>query len=420
MTEKFPPQHENTTSMNTEEYLDKRSELLDELEKIQKNIAQDSLTSSNIQIHGWDSSYSTRQDEYNLSRSIDVTHKSDISHPHDSFRRFYRFDFEHQDDDKYESQKSHSSKPLSHEIPDSNIAVHDEWTEPTISRKRKKALRKSHPLQRGFKSKELSRRKKLCMKENKKNLDNEIKQDYRRFDDVPVVIPFRQNGIRNTVWSSKLRNAQPFKIASTPSQDVHSVDRVNETAIPTLPWQFFSRYENETFVKLTGNASNLSLVIGWAAIACGVMIFVRSFFVSSMIWLNYGLPILSLGAVSLFLGVILSILCEKMQHINELKQSLTVQRILHPNGKKSDNSHDTNICKHSSLKSCSQRILEKKSIRSGEPFVAFPCEKNLDAIIDDIQNQDELTEDIFDRLIQLRSKVNDLISNVEFWEQETK
>ncbi|MCL2119310.1 MAG: hypothetical protein FWH27_12875 [Planctomycetaceae bacterium] len=201
---------------------------------------------------------------------------------------------------------------------------------------------------------------------HKTSKSTEIK-NHRRHDDVPpVVIPISQVGTQTT---SRKGVFSPGK--SRKPTHVNQLNQQNDypdgsaVDLSMLPWGLFSQYENETFVNLASNASNLSLFIGWGAIASGIVIFVRSFFVSSMIWLNYGLPVLALGAACLFLGIILSILSEKMQHINDLKQSLTAHRILNPTKR--------------------------------EPETSVRQQKYIEV------------EDVYDRLLKLRSDIDELI-----------
>ncbi len=165
---------------------------------------------------------------------------------------------------------------------------------------------------------------------------------------------------------------------------------------------------------MAGNASNLSLFIGWGAIACGVMIFVRSFFVSSMIWLSYGLPILSLGAVCLFMGILLSILSEKMQQINELKQTLTKHRILNPSRQKFDPPHEAHLRGHGGTHGSVEKTLEKNQQMPPEPPPSINShDHGASAPMHTHQNENAELEDVYDRLLKLRSDVNELIDECE-------
>jgi len=200
-------------------------------------------------------------------------------------------------------------------------------------------------------------------------------QKYRQHDDTPVVIPIRQRDTSaNRGITSKKRRVN--------HTDHYNQQELYDESKWTLPWGVISRYENENRLKFISSASNLVMFFGWGAIASGVLIFARSFFVSSTIWLHYGLPTLSLGAVFLIIGIILGILAEKMQQINDLKQSLTAQRILNKSGRECDPSpHEIAATEYPNVSNDAKECPE--------------------------------SDDVYDRLIKLRSEINELIDECE-------
>ena len=216
------------------------------------------------------------------------------------------------------------------------------------------------------------------LKNDRQTEQRNEQQKYRRYDDSPVVIPIRE---RNTATkqgiSSKKQCIHQFNHYDQP-------ELYDESAL-TLPWRFISRYENENRLKFISLASNLALFFGWGAVAGGTLVFARSFFVSSMIWTNYGLPALSLGGVFLFLGIMLGILAEKMQQINDLKQSLTTQRILNKSGREIAPPHEIAATKYQT---------EYHNVSNGT-------------------DERPESDDVYDRLIKLRSEINELIDECE-------
>ena len=344
MTEKYPPYNEFLTPRND---LGDYSDILEELTRIRQDIERDSLP--------FPVSHTGQLETEGLCPSSD------------SFQRFYRFDSDHSERVEQKSLNADSQTNFYTKrqtlprttIQDCDIGLHNDClTEPLISQ---------HDTDISFRQ-----QRKYAEKQPKhdscreKTKNEEIKHENRHFDDSPVVIPISQAGIRTSTQNSSSVTQKPRKDHREVRQGEHNNSHVDFTP---LPWGVFSQYENETFLKLSRNACNWSLFIGWGAIACGVVIFIRSLFVSSMIWLNYGLPVVSLGAACLFLAIILNILSEKMQQINDLKQSLTAHRILLPKGRKSE--------KHARQ-----------------------------------QEKDE-SANLYDRLIQLRSEINELIDECE-------
>ena len=348
MNEKFPPNNELLASRNDRsEY----SNILNELAKIRQDIERDSMSAP-------------------LYHSGNVDSES-FSRTPDSSRLFYRFDHDHSEREGHGSLNTDSQTTFYHQwqpfptipgktVRDDDFDMHDvDLTEPSITQKDN-----DFPFRQ--KREHTDQYPKQNYRHEKYN-NSEIKKNYRHDDDSPVVIPIRQAEIQTIAQNSNFVTHKPRSDYREDRHDKYHKRHVVD--LSALPWGMFSQYENETFLKLSRNASNLSLLIGWVAIACGVVIFVRSFFVSSMIWLNFGLPVLSLGAACLFLGIILSILSEKMQHINDLKQSLTTHRILTPAKRKSeDQAH---------------------------------------------QHETDESEDMYDRLMKLRSEINELIEECE-------
>ena len=351
MTEKFPPYHESHTSRKIPSDC---SEILDELTKIRQDMERDSTLMPLGHISGSDTESSTQYFS-------------------DSSQKFYRFDFDHVDREKREFLNSElqnspfSAKPL---ISGKTALGRDfDMSESPIPQHRQEfSFQQETKPPNSFPGQ---------VPDQKKNKNKKIKKNNRLYDDPPLVIPIRKTEKRSSTGNTEFLTGKPGKVNRGGQQDTSTTNNRNQgngLDLSALPWSVFSQYENETFVRLASHGSNWSLCIGWVAIACGVVIFVRSFFVSSMIWLHYGLPVLSLGAACLFLGILLSILSEKMQHLNDLKQSLTAQRILCSSHKKSHLPHDTQIHKH--------------------------------------VEHDETT-DIYDRLLQLRSEINELIDECE-------
>ena len=341
MTDKYPPYNEFRTSQND---LSKYSDIFDELTKIRQDIERDSMPVLT-----------------NHTRNMDT---EVFSTPPDSLQQYYRFDHDHSEREGHGSLNADTKTTFSIQShPFHGISVGDckvDLTEPLIFQ---------HGDDFSFRPKweehtEQHPKSDYCYRETR---DVKTEEDYRHDDGSPIVIPLHQTGTRKSARHTSFVRPKPRSNCRDDQQNEHKEYIVDS---PVLPWGAFSQYENETFLKLSRNASNLSLFLGWGAIACGVVVFVRSLFVSSMIWLNYGLPVIAIGAACLFLGIILSILSEKMQHINDLKQSLTAHRVLLPTKRKSE-----------------ERALQ-------------------------LENHDEL-EDMYDRLIQLRLEINELIAECE-------
>jgi len=345
MTEKIPPHLEKHPSKkNPEEY----SDLLDELARIRKDIEQESVPTCHLSDLG--QNHSKYHENSSHSSITSEVNGDDKSLHLDSFRRLFRFDLEHLE-----------RRDLGCLNIDSEISEFTDWTksDPAIPLPKKEFSCQTEWEPAEEKTKQLSRLS--------KSNSSEIKRNYYRYDDGPVLIPIRGLETR--------RPEQNLKFVHEKSRENHrrsqdALDQGDVVDYAAIPWGMISQYENESFANLSANAGNLSLFIGWGAIACGAVIFARSFFVGSMIWLNYGLPVVALGAACLFLGIILSILSDKMQHINDLKQSLTAHRILNPPTKKTDSP---------------------------------PAHRN--------ENGD--FEDVYDRLVKLRSEINELIDGRE-------
>ena len=334
MTEKIPPHLEDHFSRKN---LDEYSTLLDELARIRKDIEQEFLPAVHM----------TDLVRNHSSSSSDESEADKPFYPN-SFQRFYRFDFEHleRNDSRLLNINSENSGFIESTKNDSKTqqcgkefkasAYHPEFEQTEEDPEYFSSLPKQ----------------------------SKIKQHDYHLDEGPVLIPIHRPEARIPKHDTKFAEANPREIHQY-SQDGPAV-----IDFSALPWGLINQYENENFVNMAGNAGNLSLFIGWGAIACGVVIFARSFFVSSMIWLKYGLPVIALGAVCLFLGIILSILADKMQHINDLKQSLSAHRILNQSTKKN-----------------------------------VPPPVN--------QSEHGESEDIYGRLIKLRSEINELIDECE-------
>jgi len=353
MTEKFPPHRE---FFFHEKHLNEHSDLLDELTRIRKDIEQESMPLCHLQ--GLAQKRSPTQDRYNHSDSENDTNTTDKSLQSETFRQFHRFDFEHRnrEDTGYFEIDSKSDVLFEQKSKDSDPPLRgkDFVYKPTLQPETK-------------------------ISQPSKPAEIEDGQKHYRYDDAPVVIPIRNPESPDFVRNPKQGIAAQHNKKRDSYQNYQTDS--DDTGVSPLPWEMISQYENENFVVLTANASYLSLLIGWCAIACGVVIFLRSLFASSTIWLNYGLPILALGAVCLFLGIILSILSEKMQHINELKQSLAARRINNPSNRKFDPPHN------------------------------MYASNNASTYVN--QNDTDELESVYDRLVQLRSEVNELIDECE-------
>lgn len=380
MTDQFPPEREREVQ---KKLLDESSALLDELAKLRHEIEQDSISHL-----GGFSQYQNHQD---ITESGYVFHKTPEktknhqnsndfgqTFPEKSSRPIYRFDFEHVDHEAENKRKCEFYNSNNEDFSQKNTARNDRdsFYEPLLS----KNDTNSHENQT----------RQTPQTSSPKQQDRAKNQESCRFDDAPVVIPIRR------------KKANPTReVRSEGNQAYRSTHHFqpDEEDSDSLPWRFFSRYENETLLKLVVHASNLSLFLGWGAMACGVLVFIRSFFVSSMIWLSYGLPILSLGAVCLFLGIVLGILSEKMQQINDLKQSLTTQRILSKTKRKFDPPHDTGMTKER------MPYHERENVSKEMP-PHVPVKR-------DGSDEPSELDDVYDRLLQLRSEIDELIGECE-------
>ncbi|MCL2623995.1 MAG: hypothetical protein FWD31_10055 [Planctomycetaceae bacterium] len=355
MTEKLPPYNEFRAPRND---LGEYSEILDELARIRQNIERDSTP-------------------------IPIAHSGDLetesfSNAPDTFRQFYRIDSDHSEREGHGSLNIDSKAMFNSNMP--SISVRDRNSDMQSNELRNGNLTK--PLIPQQSNDLLFRPQRehteTCPNHHsrpQKPINTEIKHKNNKNnlydDDTPVVIPFRSTGTQTSAQNSNFDTDIPHHTNNPCDHQQSDPPKGHVTDFAALPWGVFSQYENATFLKLSRNASNWSLFIGWGAIACGVVILVRSFFVSSLIWLNYGMPVLSLGAACLFLGIVLSILSDKMQHINDLKQSLTAHKILTPSNKKPDH----HARQHENV-------------------------------------EDEL-EDTYGRLVKLRAEINELIDECE-------
>ena len=329
MTDNLPPHLESNSSRKN---LDEYSDLLEELAKIRKDIEQESLPSCHLP--ALDQNHSIYQNGNNFS-SISGENSSDRSSNLDSFRRLYRFDFEHL-----------GKVGLGNPNVDSANSDFAEWTNndtviPLSDKESQSQLRQVNEQRENY---------------SPQSKRSGSRQKYYRYDDGPVLIPIRRPDGWISSQKSKSAEARPHESVRR-SHD--NIDQNNVAELTALSWGMISQYENERFANVTANAGNLSLFIGWGAIASGVVIFARSFFVGSMIWLVYGLPVIALGAVCLFLGIILSILSDKMQHINDLKQSLTAHRILNQPNKKTN--PPVNHNDHAGLNDVHDRLVKLRS-----------------------------------------------------------
>jgi len=361
MTEKYPPFSEFRFPGKIH---NESSDLLKELAKIRKDIEQESMPLGHIS--DLDSMFIGNSEGLDLADIGSNSNPIDKSSYPEASRQFHRFDFGHVKHEDCDAISSGSKNMIFVEKPEmtKKTMIYGDigCVEPFVSSQDKEFSRQPELAQADDYSKSIYFQTKPQETKTRK---------FRRGNDgTPVVIPIRQVEKRNTARHSKRSKGKPAKKDRCFPPEDHAKDHGQgpDIAISTLPWGLFSKYESETFVQLTSNASHLSLLIGWGAIASGVIIFVRSFFVSSMIWLNYGLPVLSLGATCLFLAIILSILSEKMQHINDLKQSMNAHLILNP----AQNQPETHV---------------KQANRE--------------------------LEDVYDRLLQLRSEINGLIDECE-------
>jgi len=345
MTEKIPPPLEQHSSRKN---LDEYSDLIDELARIRKDIEQESLPIYHLSDLGQNQK---KYQENNFPKNVTGNvNRDDKSLHSNSFRRFYRFDLEHLE------RKDTGCLNIDFENTDFSILSKIETNVPFGDKKQQVLPELEHVDE---KSKQFSR--------SSKPRSSEIKRNHDCSDDEPVLIPIHRPDARIPRHNSKFAF---LKVHENHRQTHEDLEHNGVVEFKALPWGLISQYENESFTNLTANAGDLSLLIGWGAIASGVVIFARSFYLGSIIWLNYGLPVVALGAVCLFLGIILSILSDKMQHINDLKQSLTAHRILNPPPKKVDPS---------------------------PPH----------------QNENVEFEDVYDRLVKLRSEINELIDECE-------
>lgn len=399
--------------------------LLEELAKIRQNIEQDSSCPSANTEQTTSSSkensviFESVLNSENVNQNSTDDQKSSLK---SEFCTFYRFDRQHVDEQvKFNDEKSLGQadvfSPMTGPLPNKTVFPQDRTQYDFPSENSRFDQRANMSNQREtenpafFPQSPPSERN--CpsdpIQKDEPKRESEDAKDHRRFDDAPVVIP---------IYGPQRKKSQPSRSvfrsedrAKTHGQGKPFEHRqANSPIPPTLPWQAFSQYENETFFRLAANASTCSLFIGWGAIACGILIFIRSLFVGSMVWLNYGLPVLSLGAVCLFLGIILSILAEKMQQINELKQTLTTQRILGKSNRVPPSPVDAE-----SGESTVKAVFSTSSLsRESEHFKNASEQENASQSAPMTFDSDEGDiNEIYDRLLKLRSEINELINEYE-------
>ena len=370
MSDQFPHKRERDVPKNL---LDQSSALLEELAKLRQDIERDSRLEQENLVHRTtyrdipQDGYVPVLGELSLDKKIDQkpsppceTYLSKLSQP------IYRFDYGHIGRENTQYSASETSQDDWRDEPKSyRSAYSDDFDDfHTTNTQKTEQPVKSFQIPTTEPPPSSPRQ------------PQQVERKCRRHDDAPVVIPIRQ---RNTPAkhgiSSKKQCVNQFDHYDQP-------ELYDESAL-TLPWGFISRYENENRLKFISFASNLTLFFGWGAIASGILVFARSFFVSSMIWLNYGVPVLSLGAVLLFVGIILGILAEKMRQINDLKQSLTTQRILNKSNREFDLPHE----------------------------IAAPVNQNMSNGTN--ERPESESDDVYDRLIKLRYEINELIDECE-------
>ena len=368
MSDQFPHKRERDVPKNL---LDQSSALLEELARLRQDIERDSRLE--LESLPYETTYrDAPHNEYvpmlgELSENKIIGQKSNIScetYTPKLSKPIYRFDYGHTG---RENTQYSASEELRDDWQDQQKLYRSVYTDDfedfrsTNTPKTEQPV-KSSQIPTAEATSSLPRQPQHNDQQNDWQNQQKNERKYRRYDGVPVVIPIRK------------QDTPAKQGISSKKQCVNQCDHYDESAL-TLPWGFISRYENENRLKFITLASNLALFFGWGAVASGVLVFARSFFVSSTIWLNYGLPVLSLGAVCLFLGIVLGILAEKMQQINDLKQSLTTQRILNKS--------------------------------NGKPHEIAATEDGLP------HQMSPESDDVYDRLIKLRSEINELIDECE-------
>ncbi|MDR1494173.1 MAG: hypothetical protein LBT05_15840 [Planctomycetaceae bacterium] len=206
------------------------------------------------------------------------------------------------------------------------------------------------------------------------------------FQEEPMVIPIRSKR------QSPLTYHQPHVKLKRIARKIRRRDKrlrqdVSENNVaPMISWKWLSQYESESTMRLASNFGAILTLVGWIGAACGTMIFLRAFFTASKSWTIYGIPLFAIGLFCLALGIILHILSDKMRQVNELKQTLTAQRIRHSSNKP-------------------QRPLRSKQQRQ-------PLAKKKDSKVNAnlIKKDDEQPlQSIYHRLLELKGEVNDLL-----------
>ena len=377
MSDQFPHKRERDVPKSL---LDQSSALLEELAKLRQNIERDSRLETESFVRK--TTYGdTSQDGYiPVLGELSVDKKSDQESniPCETYlpklsQPIYRFDYGHigrentqysasktSQDDWWDEQKSYSST-----YTDDYEDFHSTNTPQT-----KQPIKSSQtPADETLLSPPCQTQCNSWKNDRQTEQRNEQRQ-YRRYDDTPVVIPIRQK-------NSEGQGIFPTMMPSHPYTHHFQSDDESDA----IPWRFISRYENETILRWANQTGSIAIFLGWGAIACGTLIFIRSFFITSTVWVSYGLPVLALGALCLVLGIVLGILSEKMQQINDLKQSLTTRRILNKSSKEIAPSHEITATEYQNPSN-------------------------------DVEEHPE-SDDVYDRLIKLRSEINELIDECE-------
>ena len=415
MTDKFSSRYDRNREKDIP---NDPSSLLEELAQIRKDLEQDSMAlrskntppepacEENIG-NGLIFESALKPDdttEQNFKQQNHPTFNKPTQPSH--FRSFYRFDLEHIEHDQWsdleEKKRSTDSLPPSLDPLNRESFLNNESAEIDFSFKNSSKNPQKDSSRNTIHSAHASAFTQADETVSQQSVTNEKpkpgeERDNRRHDDAPVVIPINRGDNVRTLPRGFPR---PERSQNVENNERRFIRSEKESTYPSLPWQAISRYENETLCRFATNASTFSLFLGWGAIACGILIFIRSFFVGSMIWLNYGLPVLSLGAVCLFLGIILSILSEKMQQINELKQNLTVQRIVSKSDRKFDPPHQNYAPDR-------ERTVKSESAKKTATIVTQTASPPAS------DSEDEELKDVYERLVKLRSEIDELINECE-------
>ena len=392
MTDQFPPGREREVQKN---FLDESSALMDELAKLRRDIARESYAELDTSLEDPISQKLSKSDCFfdSLEKNKNDRKSNFAEKPFSSAasRPIYRYDLEHVTHNDFQygnlEMEIENRKDRRGTFPsggsefqnDSRVMNNFEDSCDNVAGIERNSF--YQPISEKTETKSRENQRDTISPTPKPN-EETAEQRYWRYDDAPVVIPIRRKSSEKQGIPSTRLPSHPYTQHFQPDED----------EADSLPWRFISRYENETVLNWVANISSMVIFLGWGAVACGVLVFIRSFFVSSTVWLSYGLPVLSLGAFCLILGIVLEVLSGKMQQINELKQSLTAQRILGRSPRK----FDPPLTPGRSLDRMEQRL----------DLTHLPPEPNS-------PKEHQESDDIYKRLVNLRAEIEELIDECE-------